>query len=221
VMGGLIVLSQPEIFGRWTERLFNQAGGVTSKDISWLTREAEAKAMWDILKQAPMTFIYGQGVGADYYWDTSYYPELYLVYPADFDFSGDFWFAGHSVWTYALFSGGALGVLCHLALFGGVMALCLRSVYVNRPRPGFRLDYAFLPFVAAWCLLSESATSNPLDERLAGLVFGMMAGLPQVLFCRARAMLGERDLVHGVDRRGLSTRVVSRAGNLSTPPFQA
>ncbi|MEM8953156.1 MAG: hypothetical protein AAGD22_03300 [Verrucomicrobiota bacterium] len=206
-LGAVVVVSQPEIHERWVDRLFNQAGGVTSKDVSWLTREAEAKAMIDILKEAPTTFVYGQGVGADYYWDPAYYPELYLVYPADFDFSGSLWFAGHSVWTYALFSGGVLGLLFHVALFGGVMVFCLRSVYVNRMLPGFRLDYAFLPFVATWCLLSESATSNPFDERLAGLVFGMMAGLPQVLFLRAR--MASMSRCKSVPRRGPRNPLVS------------
>ena len=44
---------------------------------------------------------------------------------------------------------------------------------------------AFLPFVAACCLLSETLTSNPFDERLASMIFGVMAGLSQAFLVRA------------------------------------
>ena len=77
-------------------------------------------------------------------------------------------------------------MLFYVALFLGVMGLSLASVKANAPYPGFSAALGFLPLVATWCLLSESLTSNPFDERLAGLMFGMMAGLPQALFTRAR-----------------------------------
>lgn len=177
---------QPTMLERWTERLFDSSNGQSSVDPSVLTRQAEAVAMRDILKKEPLGFVYGKGVGGAYYWDDSFYEELWEVYPEDFDFSGEFWFAGHSVWTWAMFSGGTIGTIFYLSLFIGVMFLSLRCVKANAPYPGFPAYIGFLPFVAAWCLLSESLTSNPFDERLAGLIFGIMAGLPQALFVRAR-----------------------------------
>ncbi|MEM9480028.1 MAG: hypothetical protein AAGA58_10285 [Verrucomicrobiota bacterium] len=178
----ILALSQPAVTERWVERLFYAQGGKTTVDASWLTRKAEAKAMWDILSEEPISFVYGKGVGAGYHWDSSFYPELYLVYPADFDFSGTFHFAGHSVWTYALFSGGVIGVLFHLGLFAGIMVFSIAGARAALQSGNFHPAIAFLPFVAAWCALSQSATSNLFDERLAGLMLGLMAGLPQVYF---------------------------------------
>ena len=43
----------------------------------------------------------------------------------------------------------------------------------------------FLPFVAMLCTLSESITRNPFDERFTGVLFGVMAALPQFFFNRA------------------------------------
>ncbi len=199
-------LVQPTMLERWTERLFDQSNGQSESDPSLLTRQAEAVAMLDILSAEPTGFIYGKGVGGSYYWDDAYYPELWQVYPSDFDFSGEFWFAGHSVWTWALFSGGVVGTLFYVALFAGVMALGLGSVRANAHFPGPDNFLGFLPFVAAWCILSESFTSNPFDERLAGLIFGLMAGLPQALFTRAR------------DLRALRSAARPRPARAASPP---
>ncbi len=177
---------QPTMLERWTERLLDSSNGQSAVDPSLLTRQAEAVAMRDILEAEPLGFVYGKGVGGSYYWDDSFYEELWEVYPTDFDFSGEFWFAGHSVWTWSMFSGGAIGTALFAALFAGTMLLSLACVRRNAPYPGFAAYLGFLPFVAAWCILSESLTSNPFDERLAGLIFGMMAGLPQAFFVRAR-----------------------------------
>ncbi len=95
------------------------------------------------------------------------------------------WFAGHSVWTYTLFSGGVPALLAHLGLIVGVMVASLRTAKANASDPGPDQWLAFLPFVAACCLLSETFTSNPFDERLAGIIFGVMAGLSQSFFVRA------------------------------------
>ncbi|MEZ5303403.1 MAG: O-antigen ligase family protein [Verrucomicrobiales bacterium] len=186
VLMGVAGAVQPTMFERWVERLFHHADSRNiGEDVSWLSREAEAKAMMDLLDRSPIRWIYGHGIGGSYYWDPSYYPDLYLVYPHDFDFTEDFWFPGHSPWTYSLFSGGVLGMLCYAAIFLVPSIMALRSVWRNAGAPGFDLDLGFLPLVGLFCILSETATSNPFDERLAGLIVGMMAGLPQALFCRA------------------------------------
>jgi len=179
----------PLIIERWTERLFHQAGGgQTSADLSWLTREAEAKAMFDILRNDPLHFICGKGMGASYYWDASYWPELWTIYPADYDFSADIWFNGHSVWTYTIFSGGLIGLAFHLAFFGGA---CLHGLAAVRAqaRTGRADDQTwlgFLPVFVVCCLLSESFTSNQLAERLTGVMLGLSAGLPQALYFARR-----------------------------------
>ena len=185
---GLFALSQPEVLDRWDDRLFHHAGDATSKDISLLTREAEATGIWEGLTEVPLRVLYGKGMGASYYWNSAYFPEIYQVYDVEDNLDAEIWFAGHSTWTFALFSGGVIGLLCILGFILSVMWLSLRSVHRNAAFPGFRVDLAFLPFVAAMCLFSESVTSNPFDERLAGLLFGVMAGIPQFFFVRAYAL---------------------------------
>ena len=106
------------------------------------------------------------------------------------------WFAGHSTWTYALFAGGAVGLLGHLLLFGTAMVQSLRSAVANARLPGPDIWLAFLPFIAAACFLSETATSNPFSERLAGIILGIMVGLPQAFFVRSTFLTSSRSMTH-------------------------
>lgn len=183
---GSVAIIYPRLLDRWNERLFHHASDRNLKgDISWLTREAEASAIIEILNDEPIHYLYGKGIGASYYWNPDFLPELYMVYPEGAELGEEVWFAGHSTWTYALFSGGAIGVMAHLGLVFGVMGFSLRAARSSASDPGPDVWLAFLPFVAACCLLSETATSNPFDERLAALIFGMMAGLPQSFIVRA------------------------------------
>ena len=136
-------------------------------------------------------------MGADYYWHDSYWPELWVVYPADYDFSAAIWFNGHSVWTYTLFSGGIVGLLFHLALFAGAIVFGLASVRSQRGRPDPDTWLGFIPIFAVIALLSESATSNQLAERLTGVMLGIAIGAPQALF--VRSWQREREDVLAVD----------------------
>lgn len=183
---GIATLVEPVLIERWNERLFHHAADRNlSRDISWLTREAEASAIFKILNADPIHYLFGHGIGASYYWDPAYLPELYLVYPSDTPLGEDVWFAGHSVWTYSLFSGGVIALLAYLALLFGNMIHSLRAAHANSSDPGPDQWLAFLPFIATCCLVSESLTSNPFDERLAALIFGVMIGLSQAFFVRA------------------------------------
>jgi len=182
----IAAVAQPNQIERWNERLFHHAADRNTKhDISFLTRVAEADAIFEILNREPVHYLHGKGIGASYYWHPSYMPEIRLVYPPDAEVGDDVWFAGHSTWTYSLFSGGVIGLLAHLALIVGTMAASLRAARANASDPGPDQWLAFLPFIAACCLLSETLTSNPFDERLAAMIFGVMAGLPQAFLVRA------------------------------------
>lgn len=183
---GAAAVIEPVLIERWNERLFHHAesrniGG----DISLLTRQAEATAIWDIMRENPVHFIHGHGVGCSYYWDPSFLPEIYQVIPAEDAEMNDIWFAGHSVWTYSLLSGGAIALVSMLVLFIWVAASSLAAARANATDPGPDQWLAFLPFVATACLISETLTANPFQERLAGLIFGVMAGLPQAFMVRA------------------------------------
>lgn len=187
-----VAVAQPNLADRWYERMFDNRGqgGATSEDLSSLMRKAEAKSMWDILAEEPHRFIYGKGLGASYYWDESYYPELFLVYPDDrHQFPDEIYSAGHSIWTYTLFSTGFAGVVVVLLAFFLPMILSLRAAKkisgtVMGPR-AWDSFLVFLPFVAMWATLSESITRNPFDERFTGVLFGFMMALPQFFYNRA------------------------------------
>lgn len=184
-IGGAVML-EPALVERWQERLFHHASdrNVVS-DISYTTRRAEADGIMEILNKDPIHFIHGKGIGATYYWHPSYMPEIHLVFPPEMEVGYEVWFAGHSLWTYALFSGGIIGIGVYLLLLGGTVAASFRAAKANAVLPGPDQWLASLPFVAVCCLLSESITSNPFDERVAAMIFGIMAGLPQAFFVRA------------------------------------
>ena len=190
VLAGGFAAAFPSTLDRWAERLFHPAGGASSSaDPSALTRYAETRAFYDLLNEEPLTWIYGKGLGAGYYWDESYVPELaeYTYGNAD-EFRGytsDIRFPGHSIWTYAIFSGGVLGGLMYLGLFGVALVTALRSTRLLPQVPHFPADVAFLPFIALLAFLSQSLTFNPFIERAGGLVLGIVIGFPQFLVVAA------------------------------------
>ncbi|MCB1204092.1 MAG: hypothetical protein KDN18_07520 [Verrucomicrobiae bacterium] len=187
-----VALVQPNLADRWYQRMFDNRGegGATTEDLSSLMRKAEAKSMWDILAEQPHSFLYGRGLGAAYYWDEDYFPELFLVYPADrHQFPDEIFSAGHSIWTYTLFSTGFIGIGITLLSFFLPMGLSLHAAKeISRTVMGPRAwdsFLVFLPFVAMWATLSESITRNPFDERFTGVMFAFMMALPQFFYNRA------------------------------------
>lgn len=193
VLGVVVMaIAQPVVIERWMDRMFHNsgAGDATTEDLSALMRKAEAKSMVDILAREPASFLYGRGPGASYYWDESYYPELFMVYPEDrHQFGEEIFTAGHSIWTYTLFSSGVIGIGIVLGTFFGTMGLSLRAAWRNSQtvmgRWAWDAHLMFLPFVSMLCLLSESITRNPFDERFTGVLLGFMIALPQFYFNRA------------------------------------
>jgi hypothetical protein len=183
---GAFALVEPIMIERWNERLFHNAYAQNlGSDISYLTRKAEADAMWKILSKEPIHFINGRGIGSSYHWDAAYLPEIWLVIPEEEASVDDIWFAGHSVWTYGLLSGGVIALASYLVLFGATGIFSLIAARANSSDPGPDQWLAFLPFVATCCLISETLTANPFQERLTGILFGMMAGLSQAFIVRA------------------------------------
>ena len=182
----VVAVVQPIMLERWNERLFHNAYAQNlGSDISYLTRKAEADAIMQILKADPVHFINGRGIGSSYYWDPAYLPEIYMVFPKNGEGFDDIWFAGHSIWTYGLLSGGVIALVSYLLLFGGSAAFSLLAARTNASDPGPDQWLAFLPFVATCCLISETLTANPFQERLVGILFGMMVGLPQAFMVRS------------------------------------
>jgi hypothetical protein len=183
---GAAAVIQPVLIERWTERLFHNAGDRNlGADISYLTRKAEADAMWKILAQDPIHFIHGRGLGTSYHWDAAYLPEIWLVMPKSTTEVGEIWYAGHSIWTYGLLSGGVIALAAYLLLFLSTAHLSITAARLNSSDPGPDQWLAFLPLVATCCLISETLTANPFQERLTGILFGLMVGLSQSFMVRA------------------------------------
>lgn len=226
-----VAVAQPNLADRWYQRMFDNRGegGATTEDLSSLMRKAEAKSMWDILAEQPHSFIYGRGLGAAYYWDESYYPELFLVYPNDrHQFPDEIFSAGHSIWTYALFSTGFIGVAVTLLAFLLPMGLSLHAGWlVSRTVMGPRAwdsFLVFLPFVAMWATLSESVTRNPFDERFTGVLFSFMMALPQFFYNRTcflayRETLGQASPQILIDEETAAS-LHEYEGEVSRPLFQ-
>ena len=124
--------------------------------------------------------------GTSYYWDPAYLPEIWLVLPKEESEVDDIWFAGHSIWTYGLLSGGVIAWSPILVLFGATATFSLHRPPARILRiPGRINGLHFCPFIATCCLISETLTANPFQERLTGILFGMMAGLSQAFMVRA------------------------------------
>ena len=192
---GAAALVEPLMIERWNERLFHNAYAQNiGSDISYLTRKAEADAIWKILSDDPVHFVHGRGLGTSYHWDSAYLPEIWMVIPKETMDVDDIWFAGHSVWTYGLLSGGVIAVVAYLVLFGATAAFSLVAARANSSDPGPDQWLAFLPFIATACLISETLTANPFQERLTGILFGMMVGLPQAFMVRASWIHTSRQL---------------------------
>ena len=187
---GVTAVTVPVVIGRWTERLFHATGAEqSSADPSALTRYAETRAFYKLLNKEPLTWIYGRGLGFPYYWDESYAVELAeFTYGNEDEFrsyTSDIRFPGHSIWTYAVFSGGVVGGLLYLGLFGAAAVMSLHSTRLLRTVRDYPPEVAFLPFIALMAFLSQSLTFNPFIERAGGLVLGIVIGFPQFLYCQA------------------------------------
>lgn len=210
----LFLAAVPSLGSWWVDRLFySDGGGATSEDMSILMRKAEAIAMIDLLNENPASYVWGRGFGASYYWDDSFLPELALAYPDPSDYPDEVHTCGHSVWTYALFSSGIIGVVSWLILFVGPASQSIRGAFLlsrlEKPMPPISppsevsslssheddLQFWFFPAVALWTMFCSSFLENPFDDRLAGPLTGMAAGLIQPYLNRAW-QLAQREKSH-------------------------
>lgn len=67
---GTAAVVEPVLLERWNERLlFNAGDRSLGTDISFLTRKAEADAIWKILGYDPIHFVHGRGIGSTYHWE--------------------------------------------------------------------------------------------------------------------------------------------------------
>ncbi len=190
LMLGAVLLTAavaPFVIERWVERLFYTKGAESSSaDPSALTRYAETTAFLHLLNDEPSTWVYGRGLGAPYYWDETFVPELaQYTYGNEDEFrawTAEVRFPGHSIWTYAIFSGGIIGACFSLGIFGMATARAYRSQRLLGSCPDIPLEVGALAFISLLAFLSQSLTFNPFIERAGGLVLGIVMGFPQFLY---------------------------------------
>jgi hypothetical protein len=186
---GVLLAAVPSALERWQERLFNPVGSdYLEEDPSKLTRLAETRDFYERLESTPTGWIYGMGVGHEYGWHEAYHPDLGSTYGNIDQFRqevGFLTFPGHSIWTYAIFSGGIIGGLFYLLLFLYGLVLAWRAFRLVRELPEFPLTIAALPLVAQLGFLSLSLTFNPFIERGATICLGVMLLFPQFILLEA------------------------------------
>ena len=192
----IFIALNPAVIGRWEERLFHSVGSeYTSMDPSALTRLAETEAFIKILGGDPLNYAFGMGIGQKYYWDESYAVELAYTYGNVDIFRADFreiWFPGHAIWTYAIFSGGIVGLVFHVLFFAIALGIAWRAGRRASLTGAVPLHLGWLPFSGMVAFLSASLTFNPFIERAAGLVLGFIAALPQFIMRDAAQMAAVR-----------------------------
>lgn len=188
-----IAVLMPAVVDRWAERLDSRRGGNMTRDLTILTREAELRTITEMVSEDPVNYLIGRGIGVAYNWHHDYFPELALAFGSVDEIwrigvAEDYIFPGHSTWTYAYLSGGAIGVISHLILFGCpiiyVGMLCMRRYRSITPET---FAIVGLPLIFMLAALSQTITENPLRERPGGLYFGLMLALPQLFFTASHA----------------------------------
>jgi hypothetical protein len=191
-----VTISTTFVLDRWIERMLHPVGSDYMKDDpSKLTRLAETKSFLTILKNNPEGWIFGMGVGYEYYWDESFHPELAYTYGNLDIFRQDVrsvTFPGHSIWTYALFSGGVIGLAFHVLTFFGGVWIAWRSLFKLRVARDFPPAEAVMPLVAQIGFLSLSLTFNPFIERGSTICIGMVMAFPQFLILDAWRKRGQQ-----------------------------
>lgn len=201
----LIFSANRELRDRWVTRMFDNRGngGEIREDPSIIMRKAEVVAMYRIMREDPKSFLFGKGPGCPYYWDSSFFPELYQIFVRGDGFMNEMFVdtiytGGESIWSYGFFTTGSVGVtMLALTMIGtGYLSLrAVRNLALTGKGPPEDLHLMFLPAIVLLALLSESVTSNSLEERLSGMFFGVIAGLPQFYFHRAwQARCGGSDV---------------------------
>jgi hypothetical protein len=162
----------------WMSRLLEQRTS-SGLDLTFLTRIAEYSGQWQLLTSDLVSFLFGRGMGSEYWWDSSYLTDAHWIKGTQ-----SVSYAGHSMWMYSLYSGGLLfglivpGIVIH-ALWK-VQKIARRPELIAVPR--LRKEAA-LPFFALLSYIgSQTLTSNPFGFRLSGLLLGFVLGIGYWLY---------------------------------------
>ncbi|MFZ5653345.1 MAG: hypothetical protein ACOY42_02950 [Pseudomonadota bacterium] len=169
---------RPDFLEAWFGRLFqHQAEG--GLDITLITRLAEFKGQIEGFTRNPGTFIFGNGIGADYTWDAQLLRQLPFQHEHDTR-----WFAGHSTWVYPFFAGGLFfGLLIPLLVLGGLLR-AFTAASISATKYGSR--DAVLVWTVYLAYVGQSFTANLFHERYTGVILGVLIGASLIYAGRVR-----------------------------------
>jgi O-antigen ligase len=190
----LVALLRPDFRELWEDRMFHHdVEGHLDRDLTLLTRVAEANGMLEIINSQPLNYFIGMGYGHAYYWSGDALNELYSTGMAFEEYRGDIWFSGHNMWIYALFSSGIVGLGMCFSFVVGVVMRGMRMITVDvAPETLFYRIAALLAFVS---FMAQSFVSNPFGERFACILIGIISAVitfPEVALSPRRALRGVR-----------------------------
>lgn len=165
----LAIWFRPEMLDTWMGRLFAHRveGGM---DITLVTRLAEYRSQVDSMTRSLSTLLLGNGIGAEYTWDS----RILKILPFESN-ATTHWFAGHSTWIYPFFASGIiLGAVVPFVIFRAVLSAFNATAISAHGSLAWGPVTAFVIFLA---YLGQSATANLFHERFAGLILGMLSGV--------------------------------------------
>jgi hypothetical protein len=173
VVGGVIAV-RPNTFDSWNERIFNNSGGQSVEDATYLIRMAEVSWDWQAISSNPQYLLTGKGVGAGFNHDSSYQR---LIVGTVMDDEYEF-FPADCTWSYAMFSSGLIFGTMMLGIYVLPLIYVARSIYLKEYERNPHFNY--LKLVVLVCLaayFSMIFTSAPFAERFFGVIMGFLVGL--------------------------------------------
>lgn len=181
VVVALTVFARPDVLSAWIGRLTHHATG-TGVDITLAIRLAEYRGQLSALMRDAYTLFVGNGIGADYLWDT----RLLATLPFQIDESVR-WFAGHSTWIFPFFSSGIMvGAIVPIVF----LLVLVRGYLASATNRGSLANDAVMVFVIYLAYIGQSFTANLMHERYGALILGVVAGAILIYAAKLRALKG-------------------------------
>lgn len=182
-VGGIVGLANTGLMGHWGSRLGPLTTGVN--DPTAVTRIAEASGEYEVIKSDLSHVLFGSGLGAPHYWDSTYRigrQEFQGSGGVEFDYV---WTApGHIAYIYEFF---ASGIILGFVLPVTIVACFLQGVRRNSS------EYARCGATGAAAIASYSFLGHVLGTRAGamgcGLVMALCFSTVPVVFSR-RGMIG-------------------------------
>lgn len=170
----MTVSLRQEILENWNLRLHQREEADTSKDISWLCREAAMQGMIDEMTTVE-SWILGKGFGGAYFWSLDYRPEL-INSMTSLTFYEENRLPSDTFWVYQIFAVGLTGACCLFYVFGGSLILGYRQIKRIALVIGHQPNRC-VPFVASLGFLGQTFTASPVAERFGAVIFGASLAL--------------------------------------------